>query len=691
MLNSMALGLPAGTETWVADRSLRMIQMRRPLEFPCTQLSAWRSRSSFQGASGGGHPQKRCSWRVSSCEASPASTSLNGQTYCRRDLSTLQPQLQNPEFKNVGEGRDGHPAPSSWMRSLAIALISCAASLQLAVTDVQAHPQLDSIRTEIPTQTWTIASNSNELYQVAESGGVCEETYGVLPCSTSIGGNVFLMLAYGYLLFTAAKLISDGSELLLEVMNPGLLGGLLLPILGAFPDSILILVSGVGGSVQQAQEEVMVGVGVLAGSSVMLLTIAWAGSLLAGRCDLDGPNGTATDLTLTRPLDPFGTGVTTDEQTRVGAWIMMASTLPYLFVQLPLLPNHLIDGPKGALEGCIVASAGLLLYSAYQVASPWLQQKQIEEARLQYFRSRALQRVASYPLMSSSRSKILSQDEKHGHLVETVKNLFSSFDHNKDGKIQQEELRGLIVGIGLEEAGFVPAEDQVETWMREFDLDVDGTISEHEFLTGIKKWSKRVAQDKLSLQAQRASAVSIRDSNFWAAKSDEAKTVLELLEAEVEQSDEESGEGEGESDELDPPQIYKKAALLMLAGAAVAATFADPMVDTIGNFSAASKIPPFFVAFVVTPFASNASELVSSIIFAKRRRKRNISLTFSQVYGAITMNNTLCMAIFLALVYIRGLTWDFSSEVTVIVLCTFAVGMMGGTRSTFPSWLEHAF
>lgn len=25
-------------------------------------------------------------------------------------------------------------------------------------------------------------------------------------------------------------------------------------------------------------------------------------------------------------------------------------------------------------------------------------------------------------------------------------------------------------------------------------------------------------------------------------------------------------------------------------------------------------------------------------------------------------------------------------QVTVIVLCTFAVGMMGGTRSTFPSW-----
>jgi Ca2+-binding EF-hand superfamily protein len=49
---------------------------------------------------------------------------------------------------------------------------------------------------------------------------------------------------------------------------------------------------------------------------------------------------------------------------------------------------------------------------------------------------------------------LCSQDGKsQGHLAETVKNLFHTFDHNKDGKIQQEELRGLVVGIGLEEAG----------------------------------------------------------------------------------------------------------------------------------------------------------------------------------------------------------------------------------------------
>ncbi len=33
------------------------------------------------------------------------------------------------------------------------------------------------------------------------------------------------------------------------------------------------------------------------------------------------------------------------------------------------------------------------------------------------------------------------------------------------------------------------------------------------------------------------------------------------------------------------------------------------------------------------------------------------------MYGAVTMNNTLCLGLFLGIVYYRGLDWDFSSEV----------------------------
>jgi hypothetical protein len=43
------------------------------------------------------------------------------------------------------------------------------------------------------------------------------------------------------MLLTAAQLLSAGSELLLTVLSPGIIGGLVLPILGALPDALLIL------------------------------------------------------------------------------------------------------------------------------------------------------------------------------------------------------------------------------------------------------------------------------------------------------------------------------------------------------------------------------------------------------------------------------------------------------------------
>ena len=39
----------------------------------------------------------------------------------------------------------------------------------------------------------------------------------------------------------------------------------------------------------------------------------------------------------------------------------------------------------------------------------------------------------------------------------------------------------------------------------------------------------------------------------------------------------------------------------------------------------------FYVSFVVTPLCSNASELVSSLVFASKKKKENVSMTFSQV------------------------------------------------------------
>ncbi|RZS23847.1 hypothetical protein BHM03_00056850 [Ensete ventricosum] len=69
----------------------------------------------------------------------------------------------------------------------------------------------------------------------------CEQTYGFLPCTTTVVGNMFLVIAYGFLMYKAAMYLSSGSELLLEIMGPGIVGGLFLPVLGALPDAMLIL------------------------------------------------------------------------------------------------------------------------------------------------------------------------------------------------------------------------------------------------------------------------------------------------------------------------------------------------------------------------------------------------------------------------------------------------------------------
>ena len=55
-------------------------------------------------------------------------------------------------------------------------------------------------------------------------------------------GLIWLFLSYGYVLFRASNLISEGSELLLLVPSlAGLVGGVVLPLLGAVPDGAIMV------------------------------------------------------------------------------------------------------------------------------------------------------------------------------------------------------------------------------------------------------------------------------------------------------------------------------------------------------------------------------------------------------------------------------------------------------------------
>ncbi|XP_073128700.1 sodium/calcium exchanger NCL [Henckelia pumila] len=493
------------------------------------------------------------------------------------------------------------------------------------------------------------------LYAAEES---CEQTYGFMPCTSTALGNLFLILVYGYLMFLAATYLSSGSELLLEILGPGLIGGLFLPILGALPDALLILVSGLSGNSETAQSQVSVGMGLLAGSTVMLLTLIWGTCVVVGKCDIE--NSIAVDSKNTKGFSLTGSGISTDIWTSYAGIVMAISLVPFIIVQFPQIINSNSGKRLAVLIGLIVSASLLISYCLYQVFQPTLQRRRLAYAKHKHVISGILQQ-----LKKQSLGKLCTEDGRPNE--EVLQKLFSSIDDNKDGSLQRAEVRALILGIRFNDIN-LDEEDAVEKVMKDFDATRDSVIDYDEFKAGVGKW----------LEVARGGNGNHSSSMKYIDKfHQQTKREHDLL---GDQSDDVAGGVEN------PRTTTIKAVLLLLLGTAIAAVFADPLVDAVNNFSSATSIPTFFISFIALPIATNSSEAVSAIIFASRKKLRSTSLSFSEIYGAVTMNNVLCLSVFLAIVYIRGLEWDFSSEVLVILIVCLVMGIFASIRTTFPLW-----
>ncbi|EPS57671.1 hypothetical protein M569_17145, partial [Genlisea aurea] len=422
-------------------------------------------------------------------------------------------------------------------------------------------------------------------------------------------------------------------------------------------------VSGLSGSKETAQKQVSVGIGLLAGSTVMLLTVIWGSCVVVGKCDLQ--NNVSIDSQDTKCFSPTGSGVSTDVWTSYAARIMAVSVVPFVVVQLPQILHSNSGRHLAVLIALVVSALLLAAYCSYQVFQPWIQRRRLAYARHKHVVSGILKHFKMRSLGKLS-------DGSGNPNREVLRKLFHTIDENDDGFLSHSELRALIAGIQLELVN-LDYDEAVSKVLQDFDSSRDNRVDLDEFVAGVGKW----------LHEARGRGIAADSMAYIDEHHKKTRAQHDLLQGGggAEQEDDEAAQ-----DIENRRWVTIKAAIFLVLGTAIAAAFADPLVDAVDNFSSATKIPTFFISFVALPLATNSSEAVSAIIFASRKKMRSASLTFSELYGAATMNNVLCLSVFLALVYVRGLNWNFSSEVLVILIVCIAIGVFGSFRTTFPLW-----
>jgi len=505
------------------------------------------------------------------------------------------------------------------------------------------------------------------------------------PEEVGLTGLLWLLVTYGYVLYFSSGLIGDGSELLLLVPSlKGLVGGVVLPLLGAVPDGAIILFSGLG-DLEEAQETLSVGVGALAGSTIMLLTIPFFLSMYAGRVDINEEGkGTYQKKPKLTPGKPFGdelsgSGVALSPAVRESGKVMIITLIPYFLIQGAAMFIHAPDEDIAksehwyALAALLCCFVGLLYYMQLQLNISKMgldREKRVAVMKKKLMEGKVSLMGAIKPLQEGpgSLQKSLSSygsldpgapvivpPEMDKCLRDVLQEAYKKYDTDGDGTLDSKEAFTLFRDFNEN----IASEDFDKIFKR-FDADGNNTIDYDEFIKMTFQLIVNAAQYEKTGKTK------------GTAISNTARNVIEGGE------DEEEEEVPEDFTDLSPDEqqaaIKKRAFLMLLVGTALVVIFSDPMVDVLQELANRAGIPPFYVAFVLAPLASNATEVLASQYYAAKKTRKTITVALSTLEGAAALNNTFCLGIFMGLVYFRGLAWQYTAETIAIILAELVVG-----------------
>ncbi|KAI6687238.1 hypothetical protein NL676_024066 [Syzygium grande] len=326
---------------------------------------------------------------------------------------------------------------------------------------------------------------------------VCEQMYGFLPCSYSTAGHLFLMLVYEYLLFHGESYVASGSEQIFKMLGPGIFGASAFHVLSALPEALILLASGLLNGEEVAQEYVVTGVGLLAGSSILLLTLLWGTCVLLGSSELrDGmepntSNSNSSKFSWKKFLSSLkGSGIITDSETSYTARIMVISALPFIMIQIPDIFS-IYSAQRIVILCALAVSVGLLLlYFFYQIFQPWIQKRRLEYVKHEHLKLRIIQHLQRHAL-----ERLLTEDGAPN--IRAIRRLFEEIDQDGDDAISPSELKELLLEIKFKHE-HVDKDKAVDEIIKEFDIAGDQRVSKDEFVAGVTKWLEeaKIAMDK---------------------------------------------------------------------------------------------------------------------------------------------------------------------------------------------------
>ena len=503
--------------------------------------------------------------------------------------------------------------------------------------------------------------------------------------------------------------------LLLVPSMAGLVGGVVLPLLGAVPDGAIILFSGLG-DIETAQETLSVGVGALAGSTIMLLTVPFALSIYGGRVDLIGPKFDKPNY-LGKPklqspkthwiYELTRTGVGLQDSVSSGGVLMVCTLIPFFLIQVPAFFLH---GPqqeiaKGehwwSLLGLVICLAGLTFYMKLQlrmskdgedrdrrmaVVKKVLQKGSMslsgaiaesvrdQEQRLAIMEAHAATEYQSINDATTNPSAVHNNNAATAvdgeviyppplvaeYLKEILADAFRTYDYNGDGQLDLHE-----TSVFFRDFQESLTEEEMSELFHKYDTDNSNHISVDEFIG--------LAYTLIKTQDKKAKGHVTVTSNSVTALTNDAMTDTAFAQIEHEEVPE-------EFTDLSPDEQQKaiklRAFYMCTAGAFLVVLFSDPMVDVMQEIAVRAHMSPFYVSFVLAPLASNASEVISSMYYASKKTGKTITVSLSTLEGAACMNNTFCLSIFMGLIFFRGLAWQYTAETIAIIITEVIVAVL---------------